>query len=102
MGVAVLLNQAEFDCRRCTKAMKVEKGCEEDSPLPERWVIDAEAYRRCPLKLVSGLSWSAIRLYQYYRQGFLPVTGGILDQSNLFLQALEIIQGSFNEVNHEQ
>ena len=90
--MAVQVEAKQFDCTKCTPAMQAENGCEEDSPIPERWELDGETYQRCPVKLVTGQTWLAIRLYGQYKLGFLPVVGAVLDQSALFLQAIEIIQ----------
>ncbi|MBI5427543.1 MAG: hypothetical protein HZA02_04600 [Nitrospinae bacterium] len=37
------------------------------------------------------------RLYRHYKNGFLPVSGGILDQTNPFLQAMEIVESAVAE-----
>jgi hypothetical protein len=36
-------------------------------------------------------------MYSHYKNGYLPVAGGILDQSNLFLRAMEIIDNLVRE-----
>ena len=69
----------------------MQNGCRRDSPIPGRWRIDGRVYRRCPLRLVSASSWLALRLFRHYERGFLPVAGGLLEQGNAFLQAMEII-----------
>ena len=68
-----------------------QKGCRVDSPIPERWKIGGEVFKRCPAKMATQESWFAIQLYGHYKNGFLPVAGGILDQSVKFVQAMEII-----------
>jgi len=95
--VVISRNPAEFNCPRCSPAKQIENGCEQDSPIPKRWEIAGQSYQRCPLRLVTAKTWLAIRLYQQYERGFLPVSGGILEQSAAFLQAVEIIQAALRE-----
>lgn len=41
-------------------------------------------------------------LYSHYKAGFLPVAGGILDQSNQYLQAMSHIDNLLAEHEKEQ
>lgn len=90
--MAVSLNPQDFNCPRCSPPEQKDKGCTEDAPIPGRWKVGGDTYQRCPVNLVTEMTGLLIRLYRQYKLGFLPITGGILDQSVLFLQAIEIIQ----------
>lgn len=86
------LNPQDFNCPRCSPPEQKDKGCIEDAPIPRRWQIGGETYQRCPVNLITAFTVQLIKLHRQYERGFLPVAGGILDQSALFLQAVEIIQ----------
>lgn len=72
------------------------KGCDEPAPIPV-FALDGENYFRCPYALITPLTAELLRYFSHYRQGHYPVAGGLLDQSALFLQAVEIIEGEIAE-----
>lgn len=47
--------------------------------------------------MVSELSALMIRLYAHYDNGYLPDSGGILDQDNFILASFEILQHRLND-----
>ena len=57
---------------------------------------------RCPLKLLTGVSRLALIAYRNYKAGYLPVRGGWLDQSQWFISAMGVIEGTVNEINAEK
>ena len=46
---------------------------------------------RCLRQLVTPASWEFIRMYRHYKNGILPLAGGLLDQPARFVDAMEII-----------
>lgn len=91
LAAAVLVKG--LSCREC----KSKAGCESDSPVP-LYTIDGEDIFRCPLKLITSESYIYMQFYHHYKNGYLPVQGGILDQSSKFLEAMDIIE---NEISRE-
>lgn len=51
----------------------------------------------CPTKLVTEASVAWLRLYRFFRRGFLPFSGGLLEQPARFLDAMEVIDGASAE-----
>ena len=47
--------------------------------------------RTCPRKLVTTTSWDWMRLHHFYKRGVLPFSGGLLEQPNRFLEAMEVL-----------
>ena len=39
-----------------------------------------------------------LRLYNHYKNGLLPQAGGICDQPNLYLEAMEMLETTFNRL----
>jgi len=68
--------------------------CDSDgrSPYGDRWkipgVIDSD---RCLRKLVTAESAFFLSLYRHYQNGYLPLSGGMLDQPHSFCRAMGII-----------
>lgn len=48
----------------------------------------------CLLPMITDRSHTYIRLYRHYKNGLLPLAGGVLEQPNTYLQAMEIIDGA--------
>lgn len=70
--------------------MKQARGCRE--PLTTAlFSWDGEDLYRCPVRIVTEESWQAMRLFRRYQDGFLPVTGGIMDQAPAFIRAVEVL-----------
>jgi len=46
----------------------------------------------CPLKLVTQDSMAWMEWYGHYKNGLLPISGGLLDQSAVFTQAMDFIE----------
>lgn len=71
-----------MDCVRCGGADRNCKLCKGSGQ---------EKFYRCPVKRLTPDIIHFFRFYRFYKQGFLPVEGGLLDQSATFIQAVEII-----------
>jgi len=53
--------------------------------------LDGEDIKQCPLTLITKETIIFTKLYTHYKNGFLPATGGILEQTVQFLLAMEVI-----------
>lgn len=91
----VQAHSGEFNCRKCP-----HKHCDDNyarpgskGPAPfAKWVIkDVIETRTCLLPMVTDQSWALLRLARHYRNHYLPFAGGLMEQPNLFLQAMEIL-----------
>jgi len=87
----------KLDCRTCTPNQKIERGCKKDSPIKDIWQIDDWKFQRCPLKIVTIQSLRYIEAYNFYEKGYLPNTGGWLDQSAKLLKAIKVISNRINK-----
>jgi len=70
--------------------VKQEWGCHEARKFPI-FEIDGEKYYQCPKKLISIESIHYLRSFTHYLNGFLLYPGGIKDQANKYLQAMELL-----------
>jgi len=49
--------------------------------------------KTCLLPLVSEQSRSLLRLHAHYKRNILPFAGGLMDQPQAYLQAMELLNG---------
>lgn len=64
--------------------------------------FEGEDLKECPIFLASENTWSVIRLYSHYKNGYLPIAGGINDQTPQFLRSMEIIDSMILEHQREK
>jgi hypothetical protein len=87
----------KLDCRSCTPAQKRERGCIQDSLIPNTWEVDGWKFSQCPKKVVTRQSYEYILAYNFYKGGFLPNRNGWMQQSVKFIEAVMFIDGLENE-----
>lgn len=83
----------EFDCATCDHRYCGEgvEGGNGNAPY-KKWTIKGVGrLNRCPLPMISDDSNFYLRLHKHYKNGILPLGGGLLEQPNKFLQAMEIL-----------
>ena len=95
--MAVHLPKWKLDCRTCTRVQKLERGCIQDSLIPEAWELDDWKFSRCPKKVVTRQSYEFILAYNFYKGGFLPNPGGWMQQPVKFIEAVMLIDGMEGE-----
>ena len=89
-----------MDCQSCLKGTKTQ--CEFEVPGQETWEINGEEYRGCPFKIVTRQSANFIRAFNFYRLGYLPNTGGWIEQSAKLLDAFEVIEKELKAIETEK
>ncbi len=82
--------------------MKAINGCEKDSTMGERWIIGDYRLKRCPVKEMTHDGLIYLQAYKFYKQGQLPCVDGWLDQTNTFVEAVQVIDGVVAEIDREQ
>ncbi|MFH1385107.1 MAG: hypothetical protein ABIH47_09145 [Candidatus Omnitrophota bacterium] len=104
--MAIWLPTFKLDCRACSEEEKRENGCREDSPIPDVWELDGWMFQRCPASIITVQTGRILRAYTFFKLGFLPYSGGWLEQPAKFISAIEIIEREIKkakkEINHDQ
>jgi hypothetical protein len=90
-----------FDCDDCPDNQKEFRGCETDTEFSYELPLVGEFFR-CPVKMVGQRIRTAMRFYIHYKNGYLPIPGGVLDQSNTFLAACEILDKQIADIQKHQ
>jgi hypothetical protein len=81
-------NPKGFNCETCS-----HKHCDSDNPAPFfKWVVpNVIESKTCLLPMITPLTHQILRYREHYKKGFLPWGGGMLNQPNKFLKALEVL-----------
>lgn len=58
--------------------------------------------RTCLLPMITQESSFLLRLHAHYKQGLLPYDGGLLEQPNFYLEAMEILTARESEIAAER
>ncbi len=78
--------------------MKEMNGCEKDSILGERWIIEQYRLKRCPIKEVTQEGLEYLEAYKFYKNGVLPIAGGWLNQTQSFTEAVMLIDAEIIKI----
>jgi hypothetical protein len=89
----------DYDCNKCSETQKIERGCEADCL--NAWIDnDGNKRYRCPRRpiLENPRYFSkVVAAFNNYKNGFLPVAGGINDQPALFSKTIAIIEDTISQ-----
>lgn len=81
--------------------MQEARGCEEETEYPVQ-IIDGKKVFRCPAALLTDESRDFAQMYVHYKNGHLPVRGGLLEQTSLLVQAIAVISGVVEEIQLDE
>jgi hypothetical protein len=90
-------NSERFNCEKCEWG----RHCNESNPAPfPKWEIPQINLKSkiCLLPMVTAEAQEAIRLYGFYKQKILALSGGVLEQPDKYLKAMQTIE---RQINHE-
>jgi hypothetical protein len=66
--------------------------CVREIPGKDAWNINGDGYEICPLKTIDQDDLQTLKWYKFYKDGHLPVSGGLLDQSNFFIELIHYME----------
>lgn len=104
MAAHVAAESDRFNCKKCPWG----KHCDDSNPAPfEQFVIQLNGVpfmssRTCFLPKITIESHALMRLHVHYKKGFLPRAGGICDQSQLFIEGMEVLEQTFGEIDMQR
>lgn len=93
-----------LDCRICTKNQKRNRGCEGKPAQPFSLEVDGkkEELSLCPVNLITMDTIKMMRYHRFYKEGFLPSPGAIVQQSPAILDAFEIINNEIAKIKEQE
>ena len=80
-----------LSCKTCT-----HKDCD-GSKGYSRFKMGAVEIDYCPLSVITLEISRYFSFYAHYKNGYLPASGGVLDQTARFLKMMEIIQAAVSD-----
>lgn len=97
----VKANPKDHDCKSCTHRHCTPAPSEDwpqsrgPASYPMFELPGFGEFRTCLKPMVTDKSKLLMRLYEDYRAGHLPRTGGMLDQPAAFVRAVEILRNAY-------
>ncbi len=94
------------DCRKCedNERLRRDWGCDEETPHDiDRIPVGSEVriLRRCPIKVLPSRIHTVIRFVALARDGHWPVAGGMLDQSQSFIDAHAVVMAEIARIESD-
>lgn len=100
--MAIWANALDLDCNKCSNSQKALYGCEVDSQVKDMWQISGYILQRCPLSQIDFRVNDLFIYYKKYEKGYLPNSGGWLEQSAIFNDVIGIIETEYGKVAIEK
>ena len=99
--MAIWVLRQNVSCHQCTrKDIKLARGCDGHEP---RIIDDIKIeIDRCPLKIINACSNAYLEAYNFYKNGYLPYSGGWLNQPAKFMNALHVIETEMNRIQDKE
>ena len=89
-----------FDCHECDEQLQKERGCYEKGIVP--FLIGQERFYRCPLKVITPLSWEYIQAFNFYQKSILPNGNYWGYESQKFLDAMIVLDNECKKNETEE
>lgn len=68
----------------------------------KEYEIEGMILKRCPLRVLDERSIAMIEMYMAYKKGFLPNSGGWLDQPVRFSRSMSVIEDYSTKLQEEK
>lgn len=105
MGAIVASGSYDPDCDRCEKwspEQRKFKGCDGPAQIP-LFEFEGEKFFECPKKATPTWVWEFFACFAFCKNfQVLPVAGGYLDQSSMFVQACIITEDLLNKLSKDK
>lgn len=92
--------QLGFNCRECDETLRKERGCTENGIMP--FDVGGERTFRCPLKLVTEMTWLYVEAYTFYKKSLLPNGSSYLRETQKYIEAMMVLDGEYARIEAEQ
>jgi hypothetical protein len=80
----------------------VDRGCKEDSPIPNKWKLGDYSFNRCPSSISTVSSKEYINAYSLWKENKLPNGKGWINESHKFIEAMFIINNQVSEIKDDR
>ena len=90
-----MTSEGQFDCRNCDETLRKERGHDSEGIMTYHY--GGESFKRCPLMMITSVSWEYIRAFNFFEKGFLPNGQAINEESNKYLDAMMFLDNEFSK-----
>lgn len=93
------INAHNFNCNKCPNNYY----CDDTNPAPfPKWQVKHRGItilesKTCLLPMLEGWCLEFFKLYRHYKNGIFPTNDGFLEQSNYYIEAMELIEDIYGE-----
>ncbi len=96
MAVSILFeNEGKLDCHSCDDKLKAERGHDKDGIIP--YYYEGKYIYRCPLMLITPLSYEYLKAFNFYEKNLLPNGNAWIKESHKFTQAMQTLNNEFTK-----
>lgn len=100
-------NRERFDCNACRNQHHCDETTEGVSrgPAPFPMFVIHEIgleSRTCLLPMITDFSRQMLNLFGAYQAHLMPMHGGLLEQKNIYLEAMQVIESHTNKLRSEK
>lgn len=88
------------DCSNCPESFRKVRGCY--NKLPSPLIIEGIELWHCPAKSITPYISEYINAYYFFKNGFLPNTGGWLEQPLKFNEVIVLIDRYFKKFSEKE
>jgi hypothetical protein len=88
------------DCSNCQPVFQTARGCVSDRQYP--LIVEGFETLRCPASFYNNSVGEYLQAYAQFKAGFLPESGGWLDQPIKFLDVMSLIDRLMNRFEQEK
>ena len=101
MAVEILVtNEGKLDCHSCDDKLKEERGHDREGIIP--FLVDGKRIFRCPLTIITPLSYEYLKAFNFYEKAILPNGKGWNEENNKFIQAMMLLGNEFNKWQNKE
>jgi len=88
--LAVQIAALNLSCHNCTETEQRYRGCHGEPEQP--YFLDDKQLHRCPMKLISPITFQYFVQYKYFKKNFLLFPGTVGNQPAKLLDIFNIIE----------
>jgi len=89
-----------LDCHTCDEKLREERGHDKAGIIGFR--IGRERIFRCPLMLITPLTYEYVKAFSFYEKSILPNGKGWQEESQKYTQAMLVLDSEFSKIRNKE
>lgn len=101
MAVEILSQWGDkLDCHTCDETLRNERGHDREGKVP--FLVDKKRIFRCPLMIITPLSYEYLKAFTFYEKGSYPNGVAWTHESNKYIQAMMVLDKQFRLLENKE